>query len=51
MATRRLETLQAAGERQPRDCRPPQTHHIRAQLHAVLGYTELILKKNQGSLG
>ena len=45
-ATRRLETLQAAGKRQ-RDFLSAQTHQIRAKLHAVMGYTELVLRKNR----
>jgi signal transduction histidine kinase len=48
-ATRRLESFQTAG-RQQRAFLSLQTHQIRAQLHAVLGYTELILRKTKGQL-
>jgi signal transduction histidine kinase len=48
-ATRRLEAFQALG-RQQRAFLSLQTHQIRAQLHAVLGYTELVLRKTMGQL-
>jgi len=48
-ATRRLETFQTVG-RQQRAFLSLQTHHLRAQLHAVLGYTELVLRKTRGQL-
>jgi len=46
-ATRRLETFQSAG-RQQRTFLSLQTHQIRSQLHAVMGYTELVLRKTRG---
>ncbi len=46
-ATRRLETFQSAG-RQQRAFLSLQTHQIRSQLHAVMGYTELVLRKTRG---
>lgn len=48
-ATRRLETLQAVGKQQ-RAFLSLQTHQMRAQLHAVMGYTELVLRKTRGQL-
>lgn len=48
-ATGRLETYQAAGRRQ-RAFLSTQTHQIRAQLHAVMGYTELVLRKTRNQL-
>jgi signal transduction histidine kinase len=48
-ATRRLETFQTVG-RQQRAFLSLQTHQIRAQLHAVIGYTELVLRKTRGQL-
>jgi signal transduction histidine kinase len=48
-ATRRLETFQTVG-RQQRAFLSLQTHQIRAQLHAVMGYTELVLRKTRGQL-
>jgi signal transduction histidine kinase len=47
--TRRLETFQTAGRHQ-RTFLSLQTHQIRAQLHAVMGYTELVLRKTRGQL-
>lgn len=46
-ATRRLETVQTVG-RQQHAFLSLQTHQIRAQLHAVMGYTELVLRKTGG---
>jgi signal transduction histidine kinase len=48
-ATRRLETLQTVGNQQ-RAFLSLQTHQMRAQLHAVMGYTELVLRKTRGQL-
>jgi signal transduction histidine kinase len=48
-ATRRLEAFQTVG-RQQRAFLSWQTHQIRSQLHAVLGYTELVLRKTRGQL-
>ncbi len=48
-ATRRLETLQAVGKQQ-RAFLSLQTHQMRAQLHAVMGYAELVLRKTRGQL-
>ncbi len=48
-ATRRLESFQTIG-RQQRAFLSLQSHQIRAQLHAVMGYTELVLRKIQGQL-
>jgi signal transduction histidine kinase len=48
-ATRRLEAFQTIG-RQQRAFLSLQTHQIRAQLHAVMGYTELVLRKTRGQL-
>ena len=48
-ATRRLETFQTVGKQQ-RTFLSLQTHKIRAQLHAVMGYTELVLRKTGGQL-
>jgi signal transduction histidine kinase len=48
-ATRRLETFQTVG-RQQRAFLSLQTHQIRAQLHAVMGYSELVLRKTRGQL-
>ena len=47
--TRVLETFQTVG-RQQRAFLSLQTHQIRAQLHAVMGYTELVLRKTKGQL-
>lgn len=47
--TGRLETYQAAGRRQ-RAFLSTQTHEIRAQLHVVMGYTELVLRKTRNQL-
>jgi signal transduction histidine kinase len=46
-ANRRLETFQTQ-ERQQRAFLSLQTHQIRAQLHAVMGYTQLVLRKTRG---
>ncbi len=48
-ATRRLETFQTVG-REQRAFLSFQTHQIRAQLHAVMGYSELVLRKTRGQL-
>jgi signal transduction histidine kinase len=48
-ATRRLETLQTVGKQQ-RAFLSLQTHQMRAQLHAVMGYAELVLRKTRGQL-
>ena len=48
-AARRLEAFQSVG-RQQRAFLSLQTHHIRAQLHAVMGYTELVLRKTRGQV-
>jgi signal transduction histidine kinase len=48
-AIRRLETFQTVGGQQ-RAFLSLQTHQIRAQLHAVMGYTELVLRKTKGQL-
>jgi hypothetical protein len=48
-ATRRLETFQTIG-RQQHAFLSWQTHQIRAQLHAVMGYTGLVLRKTRGLL-
>ncbi|HSO72066.1 MAG TPA: hypothetical protein VLR91_05390 [Thermodesulfobacteriota bacterium] len=48
-AARRLKTYQSVG-RQQRAFLSLQTHQIRAQLHAVMGYTELVLRKTKGQL-
>jgi signal transduction histidine kinase len=48
-ATRRLDTFQSLGRKQ-RAFFSLQTHQIRAQLHAVMGYAELVLRKTRGQL-
>ena len=48
-ATRRLEAFQTVGKQQ-RAFLSFQTHQIRAQLHAVMGYAELVLRKTRGQL-
>jgi signal transduction histidine kinase len=48
-ANGRLATYQAVGQRQ-RAFLSTQTHQIRAQLHVVMGYTELVLRKTRNQL-
>lgn len=48
-ALERLETYQTVGRRQ-RAFLAMQTHQLRAQLHVVMGYTELVLRKTRNQL-